>query len=89
MCCSFNESDIERLQLCVLQSFVERRTGIPRGLMKFMYQNKQVQTRDSLISLPSGANLHLKLALLGGHNCDMCFASATMHCEACDQFFLF
>ena len=87
ICYSFNQSNTEQLQLCVLQNFVERTTGIPKILMKFVFQCKQIQTSDDFSSLPSGANVHLKLGLLGGHNCDLCFASATMHCHACNQFF--
>ena len=87
ICYSFKQGNSEHLTLCVLKSVVERRTGIPKNMMKFLFKNKLVQTRDNLASLPSGANVHLGLGLLGGHNCDMCFATATMHCGSCNQFF--
>ena len=71
-----------------LKRFVCSRTGIPRTVVNFLHQNKQIRTNGDIERLPMECNIHLKLGLFGGQECDMCgSASATMYCGDCDQHF--
>lgn len=71
-----------------LKRFVCSQTGIPKTVIKFLYQNKQIRTNDDIDSLPMECNIHLKLGLFGGQECDMCGSTdATMYCGDCNQLF--
>ena len=71
-----------------LKHFVCSKTGVPKTVLKFLYQNKQIKTNGDIESLPMECNIHLKLGLFGGQECDVCGStSATMYCSDCDQLF--
>ena len=57
-------------------------------MIKFVFQNKLLQTSKDIESLPLEANIHLKLGLFSGQDCDICgIASAALYCSDCNQFF--
>jgi len=70
-----------------LKDFVQSKTGMPKVMTKFLFQNKLIQMDHDIASLPSEANIHLKVDLVGGQNCELCFTTATMYCSECKQYF--
>ena len=57
-------------------------------MIKLFFKNKQIQTSKDIDKLPSEANIHLKLYLFGGQDCDICGVdNAILYCSDCNQFF--
>ena len=88
LCYQFKKNIGTSQKLETLANFVHSKTGIPKVVIKLFFKNKQIQTSKDIDKLPSEANIHLKLYLFGGQDCDICGVdNAILYCSDCNQFF--
>ena len=88
LCYKFRRNVNTSIKLKTLTNFVHCKTGVPKVMIKLLFRNIQIQTNEDIEILPSEANVHLKLDLFGGQECDTCgINNATMYCSDCNQFF--
>ena len=69
-----------------LQLQVYATTGIPPELQQVLYGTKLLQSQSDLQDLPDEATVSLKLKVVGGGNCDICYSAGLLYeCAECDQ----
>ena len=69
-----------------LQQQICAHTGISPDVQQLLYGNKLIQSSSDIERLPNEATITLKLKLLGGGNCDICYSNSVLHvCDECDQ----
>ena len=69
-----------------LQQQICTHTGISPDVQQLLYGNKLIQSSSDVERLPNEATITLKLKLLGGGNCDICYSNSVLHvCDECDQ----
>ena len=69
-----------------LQQQICAHTGISPDVQQLLYGNKLIQSSSDVERLPNEAAITLKLKLLGGGNCDICYSNSVLHvCDECDQ----
>lgn len=88
LCYKYKRNASNSQILETLINFIHSKTGVPKVTIKLIFRNVRIQTKKDIEMLPSQANIHLKLALFGGQDCDICgINNATMHCTDCNQYF--